>query len=157
MVIQLRFYLVLSCYFYMTNKIKNLAPSLVRQRLIIEGTTKKIVEPYQIKAYLEELAKVTQMEALSKPFVYSAHDKGYGAWIHWKFSGATFYSYPEIPPLFTIDTYTCKPFSVKETIEFTKKYFKPREMIWKEVGIAEFERDLEKGYYSKKLKGGKIK
>lgn len=53
---------------------KNLAPDLVRQRIIIEGTTEKIVEPEQIKAYLDELAKVTKMEKLSGPYVYTAHD-----------------------------------------------------------------------------------
>ena len=31
---------------------KNLAPDLVRQRVIIEGTTEKIAEPEQIKDYL---------------------------------------------------------------------------------------------------------
>jgi len=31
---------------------KNLAPNLLRQRLIIEGTTKEIVGIEQIKAYL---------------------------------------------------------------------------------------------------------
>lgn len=41
---------------------KNLAPGLVRQRVVIEGTTEKIVGPEQIKAYLEELAQVTKVE-----------------------------------------------------------------------------------------------
>src|SRR3989338_4030650 len=101
---------------------KNLAPKLVRQRIIIEGTTKKIVEPEQIKSYLLELAKVTKMKVLSGPYAYTAHDKGYGGWIHWKSSGSHFYSYPTTPPLFTVDIYTCKPFSSKEALDFTKKY-----------------------------------
>jgi len=46
---------------------KNLAPNLIRQRVIIEGTTEKIVEPEQIKSYLRELAKITDMEVLSEP------------------------------------------------------------------------------------------
>lgn len=71
---------------------KNLAPNLVRQRVVIEGTTEKIVEPEQIKLYLDELAKVTKMEKLSGPYAYTAHDMGYGGWIHWKTSGAAFYS-----------------------------------------------------------------
>ena len=79
---------------------KNLAPNLVRQRVIIEGTTEKIVEPEQIKAYLLELAKITKMEVLSEPLAYTAHDMGYGGWIHWKSSGAVFYSYPTTPPTF---------------------------------------------------------
>ncbi|MCX6780064.1 MAG: hypothetical protein NT034_02705 [Candidatus Magasanikbacteria bacterium] len=58
-------------------KWKNLAPQLVRQRVIIEGTTQKIVEPEQIKSYLDELAKITKMEKLSGPYAYSAHDIGF--------------------------------------------------------------------------------
>lgn len=118
---------------------KNLAPQLVRQRLLIEGTTGKIVEPEQIKAYLIELAKITKMEVIKRnypnPEAYSAHDCGYGGWIHWKTSGAVFYSYPTDPPLFTVDTYTCKPFSIKDAVEFTKKYFNAIEVVWKEVEV----------------------
>lgn len=114
---------------------RNLAPHLVRQRVIIEGTTEKIVEPEQMKGYLSELAKVAKMEPLSRPKAYSAHDMGYGGWIHWRSSGATFYSYPTTPPLFTVDCYTCKPFSVEEVAEFTKKYFNAIDLVWKEVEV----------------------
>ncbi|NQV00006.1 MAG: S-adenosylmethionine decarboxylase [Parcubacteria group bacterium] len=114
---------------------KNLAPDLIRQRLIIEGTTKKIVEIEQIKKYLLELARITDMEVLEKPVAYTAHDMGYGGWIHWKTSGAHFYSYPTNPPLFTVDTYTCKPFSIDEAVKFTKKYFNSIEITWKEVRV----------------------
>ncbi len=114
---------------------KNLAPNLVRQRVIIEGTTEKIIEPEQIKMYLIALAEVTKMEVLEAPEAHSAHDMGYGGWIHWKSSGAAFYSYPTNPPLFTVDCYTCKPFSVKEAAEFTKKYFNAIDLVFKEVEI----------------------
>ena len=114
---------------------KNLSPDLVRQRIIIEGTTEKIVEPKQIKKYLNKLAEVTGMEKLSEPQAHSAHDMGYGGWIHWKSSGAAFYSYPTDPPLFTVDCYTCKPFSCEEATEFTKNFFNTIDIVWKEVEI----------------------
>ncbi len=114
---------------------KNLAPGLVRQRVIMEGTAEKIVQPAQIKDYLLKLAEVTKMEVLSAPLAYSAHDMGFGGWIHWKTSGASFYSYPTRPPLFTVDCYTCKPFSAKEAAEFTRKYFNAIELVWKEVEV----------------------
>ena len=57
---------------------KNLAPKLVRQRVIIEGTTRKIVKPEQIKDYLLKLSKVVNMVVLSDPVAYSAHEDGYG-------------------------------------------------------------------------------
>lgn len=114
---------------------KNLAPGLVRQRVIIEGTTHKIVEPEQIKDYLTKLAGVAKMEVLSGPYAYSAHDMGFGGWIHWRSSGAAFYSYPTTPPLFTVDCYTCKPFSAKEAAEFTREYFHAIELVYKEVEV----------------------
>jgi len=114
---------------------RNLAPTLVRQRVIIEGTTEKIVEPEQIKLYLLALADVTKMEVLSPPEAHSAHTMGYGGWIHWKSSGAAFYSYPTDPPLFTVDCYTCKPFDAKTAAEFTRKFFSAIELVWQEVKV----------------------
>ena len=114
---------------------KNLAPDLIRQRVIIEGTTKKIVEPEEIKSYLLALAKVTETEVLSGPYAYSAHEMGYGGWVHWKSSGSHVYSYPTKSPLFTVDCYTCKPFSVQKIVEFTKKYFNALEIVWKEIEV----------------------
>jgi len=114
---------------------ENLAPTLIRQRVIIEGTTENIVEPEQIKSYLFALAEITKMEVLSSPEAHSAHDMGYGGWIHWKSSGVAFYSYPTNPPLFTVDCYTCKPFSAKEASEFTRKYFNAIELVFKEVEV----------------------
>jgi len=114
---------------------KNLAPKIVRQRLIIEGTTEKIVEPKKIKTYLLELANVSDMEVLSGPRTDTAHELGYSGYIHWKTSGAHFYSYPSNPPLFTVDTYTCKPFSIKKVVDFTKKYLKTKDIVWKEIKV----------------------
>ena len=116
-------------------KWKNLAPDLVRQRIIIERTTKKIVEPEQIKEYLDELAKICDMEKLSGPYAYTAQNMGYGGWIHWKSSGAAFYSYPTSPPLFTVDCYTCKPFSCEKAAKFTRKFFNAIDVVWKEVKV----------------------
>ena len=120
---------------------RDLAPNIIRQRLIIEGTTIIIVEPPQIEDYLRKLAGVTKMEILGGPFTRSAHECGYAGWVHWKTSGGHFYSYygnawgGNNDPLFTVDTYTCKPFSVQEAVDFTRQYFNPLEMVWKEVKV----------------------
>lgn len=114
---------------------KNLAPKLIRQRVIIEGTTKKIIKPRQIKKFLLALAKETDMKVVSGPYAYSAHEMGYGGWIHWKSSGSHFYSYPTNPPLFTVDIYTCKIFSIKKAVIFTKKYFIAINIVYKEIRV----------------------
>ena len=114
---------------------QNLAPDLVRQRLILEGTTATIVEPRQIKAFLLHLARATAMEVLSGPFAYSAHEMGFGGWVHWKSSGAHFYSYPTNPPLFTVDLYTCKPFPVDKVVRFTRQELNAIVVVWKSIEV----------------------
>ncbi len=114
---------------------KNLAPTLVRQRVIIEGTTTEIVKPEKIIEYLRKIAKITDMKMLSGPGAYSAHELGFAGWVHWRTSGCHFYSYPTKPALFTVDCYTCKPFSAEKAAEFTRKFFDAIELVWKEVEI----------------------
>ncbi len=117
---------------------KNLAPHIIRQRLILEGTVEKLIEPEQFKEYLIRLSEVAKMEMLKEPVTSHAHEMGWGSWIHWKTSGTDFYSYPPMegmPALFTVDIYTCKPFSVRNVVEFTREFFKPIEMVWKEVEV----------------------
>lgn len=116
-------------------KWKNLAPNILRQRLIIEGTTEKLVDDTQINAYLLKLAEVAEMEVIGGPYTGEAHEIGFTGWIHWKTSGAHFYSYRGNPALFTIDIYTCKPFSVKKVVESTKNYFHTLEIVWKEIEV----------------------
>ena len=115
---------------------KNLAPDLVRQRVIIEATTPQIVTPNQMRSYLLKMAEVAEMQVLSGPYAYSAHEMGYGGWIHWKSSGAHIYSYPTDPPLLTVDIYTCKPFSVEKVVNYTGEYFDVIEIVWKEIEVG---------------------
>ncbi len=118
---------------------KNLAPKLVRQRLIIEATTDVFIDDMnQISEYLKQLTTVVGMTAMQDPFVYTAHEDGYGAWQHWKTSGASFYTYPARngdKPLLTLDCYTCKPFNVEKAVSFTKNFWNTTEIVWKEVEV----------------------
>ena len=117
----------------MKNHWKNLQPDLIRQRVIIEALTSEIITPNQMVNYLKELAKLTDMKIIHGPKAYSAHELGYGGWVHWRTSGATIYSYPTNPPLVTVDCYTCKPFNAKQAAEFTVSYFKTTKLVWKEI------------------------
>ena len=123
---------------------KDLAPELVRQRLLIEGTTDEIIKPEQIEIYLKELSREIGMEAKEEVLTYAAEEKeedeewsslnmGYAGWLYWVSSGVHFHSYPTNPPIFSVDAYTCKPFSVEKAVQFTKKFFETREIVWKEI------------------------
>lgn len=121
---------------------RNLAPALVRQRLIIEAYTREIVKPDAMEDFLVKLADVVRMEILSGPYAYSAHELGFGGWVHWRTSGAHIYSYPkESPfgvidhPLLTVDVYTCKPLDPEKVVEFTRDYFRTLDIVWKEIEV----------------------
>lgn len=121
---------------------ENLAPALVRQRVIIELITEHLVREEEIKDYQMKLSQIVDMNVLQPPFSYPAHKDGhligYGGWIHWATSGSHVYSYDSYYTgrkghLLTVDTYTCKPFSVEKVVKFTRDYFKAEKIVWKEV------------------------
>ncbi len=114
---------------------KNLAPTVVRQRVVIEGVSDHVILPEEICSYLKALSGVLNMRPLREPFAYKAEEKGYGGWIHWVTSGAHFYSYTTTPPFFSVDAYTCKPFDVHQAVEFTRQHFAASEVVWKEVEV----------------------
>jgi hypothetical protein len=130
----------------MQNEWRNVEPRVMRQRLIIEGTTKEVLKSEVITEYLLKLSEVSGMKVVLAPTGYHNHPGGGSAmWIHWDSSGAHFYCYASAPnegysemltyPLFTLDTYTCKPFSIEKVVEFTKEFLQPVDIVWKEVVV----------------------
>lgn len=121
---------------------KNLAPELVRQRVVIELLTDHVADEHEIRDYLKKLSSVLDMHPLQEPFAYRAQEAGFGGWIHWITSGAHAYSYTSEwtkvgKPLFSVDAYTCKLFDVERAVQFTKDYFGAKTIVWKEVGFDE--------------------
>jgi S-adenosylmethionine/arginine decarboxylase-like enzyme len=125
----------------MTNIIhrKNLAPNLIRQRLILEANTSLFInDPQKIATFLKELSRITDMTIMREPIVYTAHEDGWGAWQHWKTSWASFYTYPARngdQPLVTLDCYTCKRFDIEKVVKFTQSFFKTTEIVWREIEV----------------------
>lgn len=117
---------------------ENIAPNLVRQRIVIEAVTDHCIGPQEIKAYMVALSKVLNMQPLRLPFAYAADVVGYGGWLHWITSGVHVYSYDSrftggVGHILTVDAYTCKPFSVEKAADFTRNYFKVEKIVYKEV------------------------
>jgi hypothetical protein len=109
--------------------IPNLAPMIVRERLVIEGTCPAPISEEQVIRYLERLSGVCEMECLSKPVTHLAPSYGWAGWIHWEDSGAHFYAW-EVPILFfSADIYTCKSFDAERACEFTKSFFDATEIV----------------------------
>lgn len=116
-----------------TIPMKDLAPSIHRQRLIIEGYPAKAITAEEIVDYLSQLSEVTGMIKLTTPVTHQSPLYGWAGWIHWETSGAHFYAWDEPLLFFSVDIYTCKAFDSEKTVEFTKKYFNASQVEYKDV------------------------
>lgn len=112
---------------------KDLAPGIHRQRLIIEGYPAQSISDSDIKDYLSKLSVVTGMIELTTPVTHQSDRFGWAGWIHWETSGAHFYAWDDPLLFFSVDIYTCKEFDAKETVAFTQKYFNTSQVEYKEV------------------------
>lgn len=113
---------------------KDLAPQIHRQRLVVEGypSSASNISAEKIKEYLRKLSDVTEMITLIDPITHRSDLYGEAAWIHWETSGAHFYAW-EVPLLFfSVDIYTCKAFDVQKVLDFTKQFFDSTELVHKE-------------------------
>jgi S-adenosylmethionine decarboxylase len=111
---------------------RDLAPEIFRQRLVIEGYPIAKLTADQVKEYLIKLSDVIGMNALSLPFSHRSALYGEAAWIHWADSGAHFYAW-DVPRLFfSVDIYTCKKFNQQDAVKFTQEFFSAVEIEFKE-------------------------
>ena len=116
---------------------KDLAPNIVRRRLVIEGITTEPLPVDQITTYMIELSTVMDMTIVSQPTTNYEEDYGFSAYLCWKESGMHVYSWKETddrPNFFSIDIYTCKGFEIKDVLNFTTESFENvlTELTWRE-------------------------
>ncbi len=111
---------------------KDLAPNILRQRLVIEGYPAKVISDTQIKSYLLELSEKLKMKTLLEPVTHRSDKFGWAGWIHWESSGAHFYAWEQPVLFFSVDIYTCKAFDRKTAVEFTSEFFDTKTVEFKE-------------------------
>ena len=102
---------------------EDLAPQILRQRLVIEGYPARPISDAAIKAYLRELSDFIGMRTLIEPVTHRSELYGWAGWIHWETSGAHFYAWEQPLLFFSVDIYTCKAFSARAALDFTRDYF----------------------------------
>jgi hypothetical protein len=107
----------------------DLAPSIFRQRLVIEGTCRRPIDGHEIRAYLQRLSQVCGMRALIEPVTHRSERFGWAGWIHWETSGAHFYAWERPTLFFSVDIYACKPFEPDDVISFTRAFFDPTDLV----------------------------
>lgn len=109
--------------------IEDLAPTIHRQRLVIEGHPLQAISDEKIKKYLSQLSRVLDMHELSTSVTHRSDKFGWAGWIHWETSGAHFYAWEEPLLFFSIDIYTCKPFESAAAVEFTRDFFQASKLV----------------------------
>src|SRR5580700_2976590 len=112
---------------------KDLAPTILRQRLVIEGYPEAPITDAQIKDYLSKLSDCLKMHTLLEPVTHRSDKYGWAGWIHWETSGAHFYAWDEPFVFFSVDIYTCKAFDPDDAIAFTGAFLNADEVVAKEA------------------------
>jgi len=112
---------------------KDLSPTIYRQRLIIEGTIGEVILDKDIEAYLSQLSDVLEMKTLLDPVTHFSENFGWAGWIHWESSGAHFYTWDEPYPFFSVDIYTCKKFDNQKAVDFTHKFFGAEKIEYRSI------------------------
>jgi S-adenosylmethionine decarboxylase len=109
----------------------DLAPTIHRQRLIIEGLCDDPIGAADICDYLQGLSDVCGMKVLADPVTHRSDRYGWAGWIHWETSGAHFYAWDEPDCFFSVDLYTCKAFDPLAAIDFTAAFFRTGRVVAK--------------------------
>ncbi|MFO0971372.1 MAG: S-adenosylmethionine decarboxylase [Candidatus Saccharimonadales bacterium] len=107
---------------------KDLAPKIVRQRLLIEATYDRTMDEQDVCDYLLNLAAELNLRTYGDPIVHSPdgdgkeENQGFDAFVPLIDSGISLYVWTN-EKFFSTVLYTCKSFSVERALEFTKEYF----------------------------------
>lgn len=110
----------------------DLAPGILRQRLVVEGRCPRPLSDADIRAYLSELSAVCEMTLLLDPVTHRSDRYGWAGWTHWESSGAHFYAWEQPVLFFSVDIYTCRAFDAGRVVAFTRTFFAADPIVAKE-------------------------
>lgn len=108
---------------------RNLAPQIIRQRLMIEAKYENAIRQTDVEQFLRELPKELDLRIYTDPVVYSpggegrAENQGYDGFVALIDSGISIYVWENAKFLSTV-IYTCKGFDESRAISFTSSFFK---------------------------------
>lgn len=116
-----------------SQQMKNIAPQITRQRLLLEGNFTISVDRKDVKDYLLGLAQALDLRVYGEPIIHSPEgqgkeqNQGFDAFIPLIDSGIALYVWTNMKFMSCV-LYTCKEFSVVKAVEFTKNFFKTTEL-----------------------------
>jgi S-adenosylmethionine decarboxylase len=112
---------------------KDLAPDIVRQRLLIEGLYSRDVDQAAVETYLIDVAAHLGLRTYGLPIVHAPGDagksenQGFDAFIPLIDSGISLYVWSQ-KRFFATVLFTCKRFDTNAALTFTRDFFKATEL-----------------------------
>lgn len=112
---------------------RNLAPEVFRQRLLIEGYFTIKVTRKTIEQYFNAITKALKLKTYGNPIIFSPagigkeENQGYDAFVPLIDSGISVYVWGNAK-FFSGIIYTCTGFDEKKATATTKKFFKMKEI-----------------------------
>ena len=107
---------------------RDLAPDIIRQRLLIEGRYERDVDAKAVERYLVELAAHLHLRTYGRPIVHAPggagkdENQGFDAFIPLIDSGISLYVWTS-KRFFAVVLFTCKRFDIDAALGFTRAYF----------------------------------
>jgi S-adenosylmethionine decarboxylase len=108
--------------------VRDLAPDIVRQRLLIEGFYSIDVDSSLVEKYLIDVAAHLNLRTYGNPIVHApggvgkGENAGFDAFIPLIDSGISLYVWSK-KRFFATVLFTCKSFEVESALQFTRNYF----------------------------------
>lgn len=112
---------------------KNLAPKIMRQKLLIEGFYKIDVDKSIIETYFKYITEALNLRMYGEPIIFSPggegkeENQGYDAFVPLIDSGISVYVWSNSKFLSLI-IYTCKSFDENKALKVTKDFWKIDEL-----------------------------
>jgi S-adenosylmethionine decarboxylase len=112
---------------------KDLAPDIFRQRLLIEGYYAADIDRAAVEKYLVDVAAELGLRTYGAPIVHApdglgkAENQGYDAFIPLIDSGISLYVW-SAKHFFAAVLFTCKRFDVEPALSFTERFFSASEL-----------------------------
>ncbi|VVC04160.1 Uncharacterised protein [Candidatus Burarchaeum australiense] len=113
---------------------KNIAPGIMRQRLVIEGFYEIPVSRATILRFFAGITKALGLRTYGKPTIHAtggkgkAINQGFDAFVPLIDSGIALYVWGNAK-FFSTVIYTCKKFDARRAVAFTRKFFKAKKTV----------------------------
>jgi hypothetical protein len=108
---------------------RDLAPDIVRQRLLIEGIYSTEIDRAAVERYLIDVAAHLSLRTYGQPIVHAPggagkdDNEGFDAFIPLIDSGISLYVWTK-KRFFATVLFTCKEFSTDKALSFTREFFR---------------------------------